>query len=93
MKFGMHKCKVLTMQQGRMKHWDGLKLLDGELMKETDTAGYKYLGKLHDGQIDTDNWKKSWKRNILEKSKNRPNQSYTKKNMIDKINTWVVGVT
>ena len=29
MKFGMDKCKVLTMQQGRMKHSDGLKLPDG----------------------------------------------------------------
>lgn len=37
MKFGMSKYKVLIMQQGRIKHSDGLKLPDGELMKETDT--------------------------------------------------------
>ena len=37
MKFGMSKYKVLMMEQGRIKHSDGLKLPDGELMKETDT--------------------------------------------------------
>ena len=36
-KFGISKYKVLIMEQGRIKHSDGLKLLDGELMKETDT--------------------------------------------------------
>ena len=51
MKFAMGKCKVVTMQQRRMKHSDGLKLLDGELIKEIATAEYKYLGLLQDGQI------------------------------------------
>ena len=69
MKFGMHKCKVLTMQQGRMKHWDGLKLLDGELRKETDTAGYKYLGKLHDGQIRHRHLKEKLEEEYLRKVK------------------------
>ena len=38
------------MQRGRIKYSDGLKLLDGELIKEIDT-GYKYFGKLQGGQI------------------------------------------
>ena len=48
MKFSNGKCKVLTMQQRRMKRSDGLKLSDGEMMKEIDTTGYKYLGILQD---------------------------------------------
>ena len=57
------------MQQGRMKHWDGLKLLDGELMKETDTAGYKYLGKLHDDQISHRQLKEKLEEEYLRKVK------------------------
>ena len=44
----LDKCKVLKMLQGKIKHSDGLKLPDGELMKEIGTAGYKYLGILQD---------------------------------------------
>ena len=51
MKFSSGKCKILTMQRGRMKRSDGLKLPDGEMMKEIDTTGYKYLGILQDDQI------------------------------------------
>ena len=51
MKFGMDNWKVLTMQQGRMKHSEGLKLLGGEIMNKISKAGYKYLGILQDDQI------------------------------------------
>ena len=51
MKFGTDKCKVLTMQRGRIKYSDGLKLLYGELIKEIDTDGYMYFGKLQGDQI------------------------------------------
>ena len=51
MKFGTDKYKLLTMQRGRIKYSDGLKLLYGELIKEIDTGGYKYFGKLQGDQI------------------------------------------
>ena len=35
MKLGIYKCKVLTRQQGRIKHSDEWKLPDSELMKST----------------------------------------------------------
>lgn len=51
MKLGIYKCKVLTRQHGRIKHSDEWKLPDIELVKEIDTAGYKYLDILQDNQI------------------------------------------
>ena len=51
MKFGTDKYKLLTMQRGRIKYSDGLKLLYGELIKEIDTDGYMYFGKLQGDQI------------------------------------------
>ena len=90
MKLGIYKCKVLTRQQGRIKHSDEWKLPDSELMKEIDTAGYKYLDILQDNQIKHRAIKKIWK--YLRRVKKLVNSKLYSKNMIDRTITWTVGV-
>ena len=51
MKFGMDKCNVMMMTRGKMKDSNGVKLPDGETMKQIEKEGYKYLGFVQDDQV------------------------------------------
>ena len=44
MEFGIKKCEILTMKRGKIVKSDGIKLLDGEFMKQVGQEGYTYLG-------------------------------------------------
>ena len=46
MEFGMSKCAVLSVEQGKRKEKVGLELPNGNVMKDVDEEGYKYLGVL-----------------------------------------------
>ena len=44
MEFGITKCGVLTMKRGKIIKSEGIKLPDGEVMKQVGQEGYTYLG-------------------------------------------------
>ena len=44
MEFGIKKCGILTMKSGKIVKNEGIKLLDGEVMKQVGQEGYTYLG-------------------------------------------------
>ena len=44
MEFGIKKCGILTMKRGKIVKSKGIKLPDGELMKQIGQEGYTYLG-------------------------------------------------
>ena len=44
MEFGIKKCAILTMKRGEIVKSEGIKLLDGEVMKQVGQEGYTYLG-------------------------------------------------
>ena len=46
MEFGMGKCKVLVVKDGKQVRSDGAELPSGEVMKDVEENGYKYLGVL-----------------------------------------------
>ena len=46
MRFGLSKCATLTMKRGKKDKDDGIKLPDGEMMKDLGEGEYKYLGVL-----------------------------------------------
>ena len=92
MKFGMDKCNVLLMQRGRMKHTEGIKLPDGELMKEIESSGYKYLGMLQDDMIRHKEMKEKLEEEYIRRVKKVVKSKLNAKNMINGINEWAVGV-
>ena len=92
MKFGMGKWKVLTMHQGRIKDSDKLKLLDGDLMKEIDTARCKYLGRLQHDLIRHRDVKQKLEEEYARRVRKLVKSKLYSKNMIDKISTWAIGV-
>ena len=91
-KFGMDKCKVLTMQQGRMEYLERFKLTDDELMKEIDTGGCKSLGISQDDQISHTEMKEKLEKEYLRRVKKLVKSQLYSKNMIEGINTWAVGL-
>ena len=44
MEFGIKKCGILTMKRGEIVKSEGIKLPDGEVMKQVGQEGYTYLG-------------------------------------------------
>ena len=44
MEFGIKKCEILTMKSGKVAKNEGIKLPDGEVMKQVGQEGYTYLG-------------------------------------------------
>ena len=44
MEFGIKKCAIFTMKSGRIVTSEGIKLPDGEVMKQIGQKGYTYLG-------------------------------------------------
>ena len=44
MEFGIKKCGVSTLKRGKIVRSEGIKLMDGEMMKEVGEEGHTYLG-------------------------------------------------
>ena len=44
MEFEIKKCGILTMKRGKIVKSEGIKLPDGEVMKQVGQEGYIYLG-------------------------------------------------
>ena len=43
MEFGIKKCGILAMKRGKIVKSEGIKLPDGEVMKQVGQEGYTYL--------------------------------------------------
>ena len=50
MEFGIKKCGVLVLKRGNIAKMEGIVLPDGQVIKEIDDNGYKYLGILETDQ-------------------------------------------
>ena len=44
MEFGIQKCGVACIKRGKLSKAEGLRLRSGEMIKEVNEEGYKYLG-------------------------------------------------
>lgn len=53
MVFGLDKCKTVCMRKGRIVDSNGIKMPNGEEMKQIEDTGYKYLGMFQDEGIKT----------------------------------------
>ena len=51
MVFGIDKCGVVIMKRGKLVECDGVELPNGEVIKQVEKDGYKYLGVLELDQI------------------------------------------
>ena len=92
MELGLSKCGVLVLKKGKIVKENGISLPNGDLMKEIDEHGYKYLGiveldklkEKHMKDKSTSEYKRRFK--LVLKSK------LNGKNKILAISTWAVPV-
>ena len=92
MEFGIKKCGILTMKRGKIVKSEGIKLTDGEVIKQVGQEGYIYLGIIELDKIKETKMKekitKEYKRRqrlILESKLNR-------RNKVTAINTRAVAI-
>ena len=51
MEFGIEKCALVTIQRGKVTRIEGIKLPDGNDIKDRDETGYEYLGIIEGEEI------------------------------------------
>ena len=65
MQFGMKKCGVLTIERGKVIRTDGIRLPDGQHMKDIDETGYIYLEILETDKIEEKEMKEKFSKEYL----------------------------
>ena len=65
MQFGIKKCGVLIMERGKVIRTDGIRLPDGQHMKDIDEIGYTYLGILETDKIKEKEMKEKFSREYM----------------------------
>jgi hypothetical protein len=92
MEFGMDKCAVLTMEKGKRVKREGMALPSGEVMKEVDESGYKYLGVLQTEEVMDKEMKRKIKDEYLRRVRLLARSRLYAGNLVQGINAWAVGV-
>ena len=88
MQFGIKKCGVLTIERGKVIRTDGIRLADGQHMKDIDETGYIYLEILETDKMEEKEMKEKfskeylWRLRLILRSKlNKRNKITEKKRM------------
>ena len=92
MKFGIGKCGVVTIEKGVRGNCEGIVLPSGEIMKEVDANGYRYLGVLEGAGIMNKEMKKKVKEEYLRRVKLVAKSRLYAGNLIKGVNAWAVSV-
>lgn len=92
MEFGLEKCAVLEMKRGEKVECEGIELPTGEMMKEVDDGGYKYLGVLESSKVLQKAMKEKVGNEYLRRVKLLARSRLYGGNLIRGINAWAVSV-
>ena len=90
MQFRIQKCGVLIMQRGKVIRKDGIRLSDGQDMKEIDEAGYTYLGIFVTDKIEEKDMKEKFGKEYLQRLRLILRLKLNGRNKIMGVNTWVI---
>ena len=92
MEFGIDKCAVLVMERGMKVRREGIMLPNGELMKEIDSEGYRYLGVLEGADIMNREMKDKVRKEYLRRVKLVAKSKLYGGHLIRAVNAWAVSV-
>ena len=92
MEFGLDKCAVLVLKRGEKVRCEGIILPDGQVMKEVDVVGYKYLGVLEGADIMQKEMKSKIRAEYLRRVKCVAKSELYAGNSVMAINAWAIGV-
>ena len=92
MQFEIKKCAVLIMEREKVIRADGIRLPDGQHMKDIDEAGYTYLGILETDKIKEKEMKEKFSKEYLRRLRLILRSKLNGRNKIMAVNTWMVSV-
>ena len=87
MQFGIKKCEVLIMERGKVIRTDGVRLPDGQDMKDIDEDSYTYLGLLETDKIKEKEMKEKFSKEYLRRLRLTLRSKLNGRNKIMAVNT------
>ena len=92
MRFGIQKCATIVLKKGKKEEDDGIKLPDGETMRDLGQEDYKYLGVLEASQIKMREMKEKVRKEYFRRIRLILESKLNGGNVIKAMNTWAVAV-
>jgi len=92
MEFGLRKCAVLTLKRGKLARCEGMRLLNGKVMKEVEQEGYTYLGIVGLDKIKENGIKEKIIREYKRRFRLILKSKLNGKDIITAMNTWAVAI-
>ena len=92
MEFGIKKCGVLVLKRGKIAKMEGVVLPDGQVMKEIEDRGYRYLGILETDHLKEKEMKDLFSKEYKRRLKLVLRSKLSGKNKIMAANTWAVAI-
>ena len=90
MQLGIKKCGVLIMETGKVIWTDGIRIPDGQHMKDVDETGYTYIGLLETDKIAEREMKETFSIEYLRLLRLILRLKLNGRNQIMTINTWAI---
>ena len=92
MEFGIKKFGILTMKRGENVKSEGIKLPDGEVMKQVGQEGYTYLDTIELDKIRETEMKEKITKEYKQRQRLILKSKLNGRNKVTAINTWAVAV-
>ena len=92
MEFGIKKCGILTMKRGKIVKSEGIKLPDGEVMKQVGQERYTYLGITELDKIKETEMKEKITKEYKRRQRLILKSKLNGTNKVTTINTWEVAI-
>ena len=90
--FAIKKCGVLTMKRGKIVKSEGIKLPDGEVMKQVGQEGYTYLGIIQLDEIKETEMKEKITKEFKRRQRLILKSKLNGRNKLTAIKTWAVEI-
>ena len=91
-KFGIKKCRVFIIERRKIIRTDGIRLPDGQHIKDIDETGYTYLGILETDKIKEKEMKEKFNKEYLRRLRLISKSKLNGRNKIMAFNTWAASV-
>ena len=92
MQSGIKKCGLIIMERGKVIRTDGIRLPDGQQLKDIDETDYIYLAILETDKIKEKEMKKKFSKEYLRWLRLILRLKLNERNKIMIVNTWVVSL-
>ena len=92
MEFGIKKCGIRKMKRGKIVKSEGIKLPDGEVMKQVGQEGYTYLGIIELDKIKETEMKEELTKEYKRRQRLILKSKLNGRNKVAAINLWAVSI-